>query len=142
VSGVLCEATDANIAQVQAMFLDHGRQLERHAAGPLGAGLSLLYRRFTGVQAAREHGLAGVRLLADSLDLHRCDHWRRSQAGLIEPAHRGLVDGAGPVQPPRCAVDGLERRAQELGGTQAVTRPDGLNTVVLIGVPLDGAARQ
>ena len=40
------------------MLLDHGQQLEHHAAGPLGAGFPLLHLGLARVRIAREHPLS------------------------------------------------------------------------------------
>ena len=62
----------------EPVLFDHGKQLERHAAGPLGSGLPRLYGGLAGVQIAREYRLTDMRPLADSLDLLWRDHrWRR-----------------------------------------------------------------
>ena len=52
----------ASSEHLQTVFLNHGQQLERHTTWPLRAGFPFLNRGFAGVQVAREHGLADVRL--------------------------------------------------------------------------------
>src|SRR3990172_1614300 len=112
----------------EPVLLDYGQQLERHAARPLGAGLPLLYRGLASVQIAREHRLADMYPLADSLDLLRRDHRRRSETRFVKFAHGRLVDGSGAMQPLGCAVNRLEGVALELGFTlhriAPVSHPD------------------
>ena len=75
------------------MLLDDGQELERHAAGFLGARLPLLYWGFAGIQIPGEDGLAHLLALANLLNLAWLDGSWNSQARLIELTHGGLVDG-------------------------------------------------
>src|SRR3989337_2586430 len=109
----------------EPVLLDHGQQLERHAAGPLGTGLPLLYRGLAGVQIAREYRLADMRPLADSLDLLRSDHRRRTETRFVKFAHGRLVDGSGAMQPFGCAVNRLKGVTLELGFTPHRIAPVG-----------------
>jgi len=45
------------------VLFDNGQQFERHAAGPLGSDLPLLYRGLADVDIASEKGLADMRPL-------------------------------------------------------------------------------
>ena len=101
----------------EPVLLDHRQQFERHAAGPLGAGLPLLYRGFAGVQIAREYRLTDMRALADPLDLRRQHHRRHGKTRFVKFAHGRLVDGPGAMQPFGCTVDRLEGVALALGFT-------------------------
>src|ERR1035441_7719825 len=64
-----CRNKTRSREHLQSVFLDDSQELERHAAGLLGAGLPLLHRGFTGVQVAGKDRLADAMALAKLLDL-------------------------------------------------------------------------
>lgn len=68
------------------MLLHHGEQLERHAAGALGAGFPLLHGGGAGVEVAGEDGLADVMRFAELFDLLWLDLSRLSQAAFVKAA--------------------------------------------------------
>lgn len=109
---------------MQAVLLDDGEQLQGHAAGALGSGLPLLYRRFAGVEVARKYRLADLVGLAQTPDiLGRIGGWGR-QARCVEIAHGCLGNRAHAVQRARRAVDRFEGIA--LIGLLAHHRSSGL----------------
>jgi hypothetical protein len=97
------------------MLLHHGQQLERHAAGPLGAGLPLLHGGLAGVEVAGKDGLAYVVVLAQLFDLLGLDVGGHGQAALVKTAHGGFVDGTDFEQRAGRGVDGLEGIGFEFG---------------------------
>lgn len=83
------------------MFLDDRQELERHAAGLLGARLPLLDRALARVEIAGEDRLTHVEAFAKPLDLSWLDRGRRGEACFVESAHRrhvghtSLMEGCG-----------------------------------------------
>jgi len=61
----------------------------------------------TGVEVAREHGLADVVGLTEPLDLGRLERRRGGQAGFIELAHRCLIDRSHTQHARNAAMDRL-----------------------------------
>src|ERR1019366_8549974 len=89
-----CRNKTRSREHLQSVFLDDSQELERHAAGLLGAGLPLLHRGFTGVQVAGKDRLADAMALAKLLDLAGLECGGSSKARAVEAPHGGLVDCA------------------------------------------------
>ncbi len=97
------------------MLLHHCEQLERHAAGALGAGFPLLHCGGAGVEVAGEDGLADVMRFAELFDLLRLNFSGLSQAAFIKAAHGGFADGADFEQGAGRCVDGFKCVGFEFG---------------------------
>ena len=112
----------------EPVLLDHRQQLERHAAGPLGAGLPLLYRGLAGVQIAREYRSSDMRPLADSLDLFRMDRRREVRHDSSNSRMVALSMVPARCMTLGCAVNRIEGVALEPGFTlhriAPVSHPD------------------
>src|ERR1700733_9209336 len=87
------------------MFLDDGQELERHAAGFLGACLPFFDGGFAGIEIAGEDWLAYMLALANFLDLTRFYRSGNNETGLVEATHCCLVDRTGAIHALNGAVD-------------------------------------
>gem|GEM_PF-4346852 len=73
------------------MTRDHIQQLERRATGALGSTFPLLHCGNTGIEHLRKHALTGLTFFTQGANLLRIQRKRRSKAGRIKIAQRGLV---------------------------------------------------
>lgn len=74
----------------QAVFLDNGKQLERHAVWPLRTAFPFLHGRFVGIQIMGKDRLADMMVFADLLDFLRVNLGGDGRAKTLSFADLGL----------------------------------------------------